>query len=56
MREWYDDQAGPESDFESQISHESYPHTRRNNAEQLARLELFRQNLKMNYMYDNVYT
>ena len=57
MREWYDDM-GPESDFNSQISHESFPHKndKLKNAEYLARLELFRQNLKMNFMYDNVYT
>lgn len=43
MREWYDDM-GPESDFNSQISHESFPHKndKLKNAEYLARLELFR--------------
>ena len=43
MREWYDD-FGPMSDYNSERSNESFPHLneKMNNAEYLARLELFR--------------
>ncbi len=57
LREWYDD-FGPMSDFDSEISHESFPHKKEKlkNAEYLARLELFRQNLKFRYRFNNAYT
>jgi hypothetical protein len=50
MREWYDD-LGPESDFESEKSNESFevPPRKLKNAEYLARLELFRENIKAKY-------
>lgn len=58
MREWYDD-LGPESDFHSELSRESFPHdykeTKLGNPGYLARLELFRLNMKSKYQYDNVY-
>lgn len=58
MREWYDD-LGPESDFNaSEITHMSFPDNpkRLQDAEYLARLELFRELLKSKYNYNNCYT
>ena len=57
LREWYDDM-GPMSDFDSEISHESFPHKKEKmrNPEYLARLELFRQNLKTYCRFNNAYS
>ena len=57
MREWYDDM-GPMSDFNSVKSNDSEllkDDSKLKTAEYLARLELFRQNLKPGHQYNNVY-
>lgn len=56
MREWWDDM-GPMSDFESQLSRDSLPHgePKYKQAEYIARLELYRQHLKNECMFNNVY-
>lgn len=56
LREWYDD-IGPMSDFQSDISHDSFPHhsTKIKAAEYQARLEIFRLHLKTDNNFNNLY-